>query len=72
DTLVFHAGTRIDEDGDLLTAGGRVLGVTGLGPTLSDAATRSRAGAEAIQFQGKYFRSDIGWKEFARDESERP
>ncbi|MFW5904681.1 MAG: phosphoribosylamine--glycine ligase, partial [bacterium] len=72
DTLVFHAGTRIDEEGGLLTAGGRVLGVTGLGPTLSDAAARSRTGAEAIQFQGKYFRSDIGWKEFTRDEIERP
>jgi len=72
DTLVFHAGTRLSEEGDLVTAGGRVLGVTGLGPTLSDAAARSRAGAREIEFQGKYFRSDIGWKEFARDEGERP
>lgn len=72
ETLVFHAGTRVSDDGDLVTDGGRVLGVTGLGPTLSDAATRSRAGAEAIRFRGRYFRSDIGWKEFARDESARP
>jgi len=72
ETLVFHAGTRRTGDGTLVTDGGRVLGVTGLGPTLSDAAARSRAGAKAIHFQGRYFRSDIGWKEFARDESARP
>ena len=72
DLIVFHAGTRRTDDGALVTAGGRVLGVTGVGPTLADAAALSRRGAEAIQFQGKYYRSDIGWKEFARDEETRP
>jgi len=71
DILLFHAGTRMEEDG-LRTAGGRVLGVTGLGPTLSEAAARSREGAMKIHFRGKYFRSDIGWREFARDEEARP
>lgn len=72
DLLVFHAGTRTTPEGDLVTSGGRVLGVTGLGSTLSDAAAASRRGAEAVRFRGKYFRSDIGWREFARDEKARP
>jgi len=69
--LVFHAGTR-REGGRLLTSGGRVISVTGLGPTLGDAALRSRLGAEAIRFQGRHFRRDIGWRELARDEAFRP
>jgi phosphoribosylamine--glycine ligase len=70
-TLLFHAGTRLGEDG-LATSGGRVLAVTGLGETLWDAAQRSREGAAAIDFDGKYYRRDIGWREFARDEGSRP
>ena len=69
--FVFHAGTRQTGD-DLVTAGGRVLGVTGLGSTLGEASRKSLVGAESIQFEGKYFRTDIGWREFARDERERP
>lgn len=71
DVLVFHAGTRRDGD-RLVTSGGRVLSVTGLGPTLGDAAARSRAGAEAIGLAGGHFRRDIGWRELARDEVMRP
>lgn len=71
DLLVFHAGTRRD-DGGLVTSGGRVLSVTGIGPTLGDAALRSRRGAEAIRFQGRHFRGDIAWRELARDEAFRP
>ena len=63
--LVFHAGTTIT-DGALLTNGGRVIAVTGLGSTIAEAAATSRAGAEAIQFDGKYFRRDIGWQELQR------
>ena len=63
--LVFHAGTR-DEDGRLVTSGGRVLAVTALAPTVADAAERSRAAAERISFEGKQFRRDIGWREIAR------
>jgi phosphoribosylamine--glycine ligase len=69
--LVFHAGTEI-ESGGLVTAGGRVLAVTGLGATLADAAGRSRAAAAAIAFEGKQFRRDIGWRELARDERAKP
>ncbi len=72
DLALFHAGTRLDAGENLVTDGGRVLGVTGIAATLADAAALSRRGAEGIQFRGKYFRSDIGWKEFARDEEARP
>lgn len=63
--IVFHAGTR-RADGGLVTAGGRVLAVTGLGATLEEAAAASREAAAAIQFEGKVFRRDIGWRELAR------
>ncbi len=66
DVLLFHAGTR-DHQGALLTAGGRVLAATGLGDTLAEAADRSRRAAREIRFEGKYFRSDIGWRELARN-----
>jgi phosphoribosylamine---glycine ligase len=65
DVLVFHAGTRL-RDGRLVTSGGRVLAVTGLAPTLAEAAARSRDAARAIEFEGKHFRADIGWRELAR------
>ncbi len=65
DMLLFHAGTRHDE-GKVLTAGGRVLAATGLGATLAEAAERSRRAARGIRFEGRYFRSDIGWRELAR------
>jgi phosphoribosylamine--glycine ligase len=72
DLFVFHAGTRRHETQGLTTSGGRVMAVTGLGDSLGDAARKSLAGAEAIRFEGKYYRTDIGWREFARDESNRP
>lgn len=59
---VFHAGTG-RHDGRLVTAGGRVLGVVGLGDDLSGAAARSREGADLIRFEGKQWRSDIGYHE---------
>ena len=69
--LLFHAGTT-RSSGALVTAGGRVMAVTGLGDSLDEAARKSRLGADAVEFEGKYFRADIGWREFARDERERP
>jgi phosphoribosylamine--glycine ligase len=55
---VTHAGTARRGD-DLVTAGGRVLNVTGLGPTLEDARGRAFAAVERIHFDGAQFRSDI-------------
>lgn len=69
--FLFHAGTRKTPNG-LVTTGGRVLAVTGLGDSLGDAARKSLLGADSVQFEGKYFRTDIGWREFARDEGARP
>lgn len=65
DLIVFHAGTAL-RDGRLVTSGGRVAAVTGLGPTVAEAAERSRWGAERISFEGRSFRRDIGWREIAR------
>lgn len=61
---VYHAGTKLD-DGKLVTAGGRVLGVTALGDTLEDALAKSYAGVEKIKFEGAHFRKDIGKKALA-------
>jgi phosphoribosylamine--glycine ligase len=66
DVLVFHAGTARDATGRLVSSGGRVLGVTGLGKTVEEAQSRSREAAKRIEFEGKQFRSDIGWREVAR------
>jgi len=63
--VLFHGRTAL-EGGELVTAGGRVLAVTGLGPTIAEAAARSRAAAEAITFRDKYYRRDIGWRELER------
>jgi phosphoribosylamine--glycine ligase len=65
ETLLFHAGTTSTESG-VVTSGGRVLAATGLGSTLSEAAATSRRAAEAVAFEGRQFRSDIGWRELAR------
>jgi phosphoribosylamine---glycine ligase len=65
DIIVFHAGTVL-RDGRLLTAGGRVLAVTALADDMETAATRSRWAAQAIHFEGKQFRRDIGWRELQR------
>lgn len=61
DTLVFHAGTT-QINGEILTAGGRVLCVTTLADDLQTALQKSKAALENIQFEGKYFRSDIGYE----------
>jgi phosphoribosylamine--glycine ligase len=63
---VFHAGTSRDSGGTLRTNGGRVLNVTAVAPDFAQAQHRSRTAAEAIQFEGKVFRRDIGWREAAR------
>ncbi|UCC85436.1 MAG: phosphoribosylamine--glycine ligase [Gemmatimonadota bacterium] len=66
DMIVLHAGTRRDTEGKLVTDGGRVLGVVGLGDDVSGAAAKSREAATAIKFSGKYFRGDIGYREIER------
>ena len=63
---VFHAGTARDADGVLRVAGGRVLNVTAVASSFAEAQAGSRAGAEAIAFDGKTWRRDIGWREAGR------
>jgi phosphoribosylamine--glycine ligase len=66
DVLVFHAGTRRREDGELVTSGGRVLGVTGLGGTIESALSHAYAAVEQIQFPGMQYRRDIGRRAIGR------
>ncbi len=63
---VFHAGTRQDEDGVLRVSGGRVLAVTAVAQEFSAAQRMSRSVADRIDFEGKVFRRDIGWREAER------
>lgn len=59
--VVFHAGTQFKNQ-KLLTDGGRVLGVTALGETFDDAIAQAYAAVEKIQFEGAYYRRDIGYR----------
>jgi phosphoribosylamine--glycine ligase len=68
---IFHAGTVRAEDNVLRVGGGRVLTVTAVAASFPDAQRLSRQGAESVQFEGKVFRRDIGWREAARLEQRR-
>ncbi|MDP2359590.1 MAG: phosphoribosylamine--glycine ligase [bacterium] len=60
DLLVFHAGTALDEAGRLVSAGGRVLGLTALGRDAATARQRALAAAACVRFAGCHYRKDIG------------
>ena len=62
---VFHAGTAV-RGGEVVTAGGRVLGVTALGPDLDVAVVRAYAAVERIRWDGVQYRKDIAAKAIAR------
>jgi phosphoribosylamine---glycine ligase len=63
---IFHAGTTRGPDGVLRVGGGRVLNVTAVAPTFAEARRLSRETAEAVEYDGKVFRRDIGWREAER------
>lgn len=67
---LFHAGTARDAEGQLRTAGGRVLGATAYGPTLRLALRLAYAAAEAVHFPGKHYRRDIGRAVLLTEEAE--
>ncbi len=60
DAILFHAGTRLNTLGQLLTSGGRVLACSAYGENISGAAASALAAAGKVEFEGKYFRNDIG------------
>lgn len=60
DVTVFHAGTKAGENGEILTAGGRVLGVTAHGKTHEEAREKAYKNVKRISFDGAQFRTDIG------------
>lgn len=64
--IIFHAGTKFDADKNVVTNGGRVLGVTALGPDLKTAADKAYALCDKTEFKSKYLRRDIGFKELNR------
>jgi len=56
---VFHAGTALDDEGHFITAGGRVLDVSALGPTIAEARARAYAAVDRIGWEGMQYRTDI-------------
>ncbi|MDE7142139.1 MAG: phosphoribosylamine--glycine ligase, partial [Muribaculaceae bacterium] len=59
ESILFHAGTAAKDDA-LLTAGGRVIAASSYGTDLADALAKSYRSAAKVNFEGKYFRRDIG------------
>lgn len=60
DYYCYHAGTKFDADGNIVTNGGRVLGITATGATLKEARAKAYEATEWVQFDNKYMRHDIG------------
>ncbi|OJJ14580.1 phosphoribosylamine--glycine ligase [marine bacterium AO1-C] len=60
DVILFHAGTKTNDTGETVTNGGRVIALTGFGNDIPQALDKSKAAAEQISFEGKYYRKDIG------------
>lgn len=60
-SIVFHAGTKIDTNGNIITNGGRLLAVTTFADSHDEALAIGRQNAERIQYDGKYYRTDIGF-----------
>lgn len=67
DQKVFHAGTRINAEDEVVTNGGRVLCATALGETVAEAQAKAYALAEKIQWDGMFMRHDIGYRAIARE-----
>ena len=66
---VLHAGTKVDAEGRSTSAGGRVLGVTAVGTTITQAAQRAYQGVDHLVWPGGFVRRDIGWRAIAREKA---
>nr|WP_298120391.1 phosphoribosylamine--glycine ligase [uncultured Pseudoxanthomonas sp.] len=64
---VFHAGTALDAEGRVVSAGGRVLCVAALGDSVSDAQRNAYAGVDKVRWTNEFHRSDIGWRAITRE-----
>jgi len=64
---VLHAGTSTSDSGDVVSSGGRVLGVTAYGANITQAAERAYSAVDTIQWPGGFNRKDIGWRAIARE-----
>lgn len=64
DTMIFHAGTTLAENNQLLTSGGRVIAATSTASTLEEAVRKSYVGVSAIHFEGMHYRKDIAHRAF--------
>jgi phosphoribosylamine--glycine ligase len=67
---IFHAGTALQPDGRLVANGGRVLNVTGVGATIADARRIAYAAVDKLDFPSGFCRTDIGWREMARQRND--
>jgi len=61
DSIVFHAGTSVDKNGDTITNGGRVIAVTSYGENFNEALSKSYSSIEKIKFDKMNYRKDIGF-----------
>ena len=66
---IFHAGTKHGDDGELVTGGGRVLNVTALGTSVTEAQAAAYRAVDKIDFPSGFCRRDIGWREVEREAS---
>lgn len=67
DIVVFHAGTKRTEDGKIIANGGRVLGITALAPTVTEAQKKAYTAVDQLQWPEGFCRRDIGWRAVARE-----
>jgi phosphoribosylamine--glycine ligase len=67
-TLIFHAGTTQDANGRVLANGGRVLAITAMGDSVTQAQAQAYKALSHIDWPGGFYRRDIGWREVAREQ----
>ena len=70
ESILFHAGTKMDDNGNLVTSGGRVISVSSMADTVAEALDKSYRSAAKVNFEGKNLRRDIG-RDLLRLESEK-